>query len=65
MKSDMNTRNSNKFYHFYHDNDHDTDVCHALKKEIDCLILRVSKPNFDLFFLKNMKTSKHSKETCF
>jgi hypothetical protein len=32
MKSDMNTRNSNKFYHFYHDNDHDTDVCHALKK---------------------------------
>lgn len=38
MKTNINTRNPNKFYLFHHDNEHDTEDCYALKKEIKILI---------------------------
>jgi hypothetical protein len=33
MKSEVNTRNPNKFYFFHHDHEHDTKECHVLKKK--------------------------------
>lgn len=33
MKSEVNTRNPNKFYFFHHDHENDTKECHVLKKK--------------------------------
>jgi len=33
MKSDMNTRNPTKLFHFHHDHCYDTKECHALEKK--------------------------------
>jgi hypothetical protein len=35
MKSDTNTRNPKKLYHFYHDHNYNTEECHALKKRFE------------------------------
>jgi hypothetical protein len=40
MNNEMNTKNLNKVYFFHQDNGHVIKNCHALKKEIEGLIVR-------------------------